>query len=485
MGLPPRWSASLLILSLLFLYYCSYHVQRNSQNDFIITKPPATPPQPLDDIDQFVATSLRVQVDDPFNISSITELCASSPWQPQIVLNLDDANGGIGNVRGNILDFVFFAIVTGSSIILPHFASRSTQDISSLWAGTNGFDTFFDTDTFVNTLSYACPRMKIYTTDDEVANLLAAGTVKLAARYAPPSFRTDIDPAATVDAGRGQFEGWLNEQPELLSAPSTSSKSYIVNLSRTLWDGPDTGQYPSLRHSFGRILQLRRDVRRLAAQIIHAMAVKFSLPIDPSSPLHPNAFFGAHLRTESDAAAAGWLSIPHANFSAQTSAYEAQAYAAGLKVLYVASGSQTELERFRGKAWRQYGMNVTWKHDLLGGEELRRLQKMTWDQQALVDYEVLMKASVFGGFVKSSFSWNIAVRRHEVMGGGGLGFRVEDPYSHLSVERDEAGRHRAGDSGDVVEDGTDWKGIAFDDGLSRVWGRDEWHELKIPKGMWP
>lgn len=28
-------------------------------------------------------------------------------------------------------------------------------------------------------------------------------------------------------------------------------------------------------------------------------------------------------------------------------------------------------------------------------------------------------------------------------------------------------------------------GVCFDDGVSRVVGRDEWHESRIPRGMWP
>ena len=42
-------------------------------------------------------------------------------WRFNPILNLDDANGGIGNIRGSILDFLFQAITTGSSIVLPTF----------------------------------------------------------------------------------------------------------------------------------------------------------------------------------------------------------------------------------------------------------------------------------------------------------------------------------------------------------------------------
>lgn len=51
---------------------------------------------------------------------------------------------------------------------------------------------------------------------------------------------------------------------------------------------------------------------------------------------------------------------------------------------------------------------------------------------ALVDMEVLLRSSVFGGIVQSSFSWQIAVRRHLLSGREGyLGgpHALEDEFS--------------------------------------------------------
>lgn len=49
---------------------------------------------------------------------------------------------------------------------------------------------------------------------------------------------------------------------------------------------------------------------------------------------------------------------------------------------------------------------------LLTGSELSILGNMTWDQQGLVDYEVLLKSLVFGGMDGSMLALNIGVRRH-------------------------------------------------------------------------
>lgn len=73
---------------------------------------------------------------------------------------------------------------------------------------------------------------------------------------------------------------------------------------------------------------------------------------------------------------------------------------------------------------------------------------------------MLQRSSAFGGVAKSSFSFGIETKRAQW--GEDMG-RVVDPFyaTHAEV------------------------GVAFDDGLSRILGRDGFHEARIPRGMWP
>jgi len=41
------------------------------------------------------------------------------------------------------------------------------------------------------------------------------------------------------------------------------------------------------------------------------------------------------------------------------------------------------------------------------------LERLRWDQRALVDYLVLLKAQDFAGVGHSSFSWQVVMTRHE------------------------------------------------------------------------
>jgi hypothetical protein len=413
------------------------------------------------DVASYAKTALGVQVDDPFNISAVAALCAEQKnWRPNLFITIDDANGGIGNVRSAMIDFLYFAMSAGTSIVAPPVQRRSDRDLSSLWNGKLPFDTFFDVENLVSVLNQACPQMVVYRTQEEFQGYTCPS------RFGPGSLRSDLpEEGLAPQAFFKRFEDFLVQQ----NIVDDSNKTLVL-FGRTLWDSIDTHTRPHLRRAIGRLVQLRPDVRRLAETIIANMGVQHNMPISPSSRIHKNAFMGAHLRTETDARNAHWLDRPEKAFEGQTDTYLSQALASGLQVIYAASGNETELENFAAKAREQYKFIVTWKQRLLNGRDLHELNSLMWDQQGLVDYEVMMKCSVFGGFVHSSFSWNIAMRRHESVGHA-VEVKRANPYwmRNFTEGVDLYGMER----------------VSYDDGLSRIWGRDEWAERKIIQGMWP
>ncbi|OCL12719.1 hypothetical protein AOQ84DRAFT_333785 [Glonium stellatum] len=297
-----------------------------------------------------------------------------------------------------------------------------------------------------------CPQMTILPSN--------AGLPQLDGVYGPISMRADLYPGETPARWARLLDEWCAERG---FDPATQTS---VNLFRCLWEFDLMAEAHQLRRSLGRTLQFRADVRRLAALTVYRLSQRFGLALDPRDRLHRGAFLGAHLRTSADAEKAGWLNDAAGSFDGQTDAQLALAAAANLSVVYVATGNAVDLARFAVKAWERGRVNVTSKAALLTGADLDELNALSWDQQALVDYEVLLKCSRFAGFTKSSYSWNIAIRRNLV---GQEWNRIEgvevkeDPYKVLQEEEE----------------------VAFDDGLSRLGGHDGWHEMKIPKGMWP
>jgi hypothetical protein len=110
--------------------------------------------------------------------------------------------------------------------------------------------------------------------------------------------------------------------------------------------------------------------------------------------------------------------------------------------------------------------------------ELKQLQNLSWDLQSLVDCEVLLRATNFGGTWESSFSWNVAMKRHVIVGRGtwkGLG---ERQARTLFRGRGEHAAHQSAAGGPLVDE------ESFHDALSTVFGsKDEAKMFEL--SMWP
>jgi hypothetical protein len=146
---------------------------------------------------------------------------------------------------------------------------------------------------------------------------------------------------------------------------------------------------------------------------------------------------------------------PYTRFESQAHSYLAQASSSNLQLLYAASGNISAIQDLDDEAIAK-NMAVTSKYDLLTGKDRDELDSLKWDQKALVDFLVLEKASNFAGVGHSSFSWNVALKRHELA-------------------------RRKGSLGDGHE-GQRWK--AWSDGLSTLYGVIEGY-IESSECMWP
>lgn len=103
-----------------------------------------------------------------------------------------------------------------------------------------------------------------------------------------------------------------------------------------------------------------------------------------------------HLRTEADVGEA-WGS-----YVAQTTAHLDMCKKLNLSLIYVATGNQKDIVRFANEA-QQVGLSVISKLDLLSSiEEQASFQasayeSLSWDQKAVLDFEILSRSSFFSG----------------------------------------------------------------------------------------
>lgn len=230
---------------------------------------------------------------------------------------------------------------------------------------------------------------------------------------------------------RDDLDWWLNNSyghhptPQL---PVVLAWRWAFFFSWPIWlDGPQ------FANTFGRLLKIRADITLLATQVITNLAAleKRVVPVAGSSPLMP--YVGVHLRAANDTLA-WWPSE-----ESQIADYMRHLTALGMrnKTIYLASGSRSAFDEFSKVAKVDLQSVCTSKSLLLHGTELTKLQALTWDQQALIDYLVLLKSNYFLGMAQSSFSQNLASRRHLLKNGTDTliwrGF--QDEFSYLYGHR--------------------------------------------------
>jgi hypothetical protein len=347
----------------------------------------------------------------PVESKAIRSVCDETVWNDGLVFTCDESIGGIGSVRNSILNCVRYTIAAGAAMVLPNIDLRDPKDISHIRTGEKrNMAYMFDVVHFVDSMSLSCPGLRIFQT------MMQVDDYKFDHKplpLSPESLADNIPKTGLVapETWRATFDKWLEQY-----STRTGIEPVIVSLSRSFVQYPIYSDGADFALEFGTILKFRSDIRVLATNTLIAMSKAFNIPMDLNLPIIPNAFFGCHLQTEKDPTEVGPRMAPRSDFSTyetQLSKYLEQVPRSNPAFIYLASGDAKEAARFTTDAAGLY-LNVTTKHSLLSksGEDLEILNKLTWDQQAMVDFLVLLKASDFAGVAKSTFAWNVALRRH-------------------------------------------------------------------------
>lgn len=310
-------------------------------------------------------------------------------------------------------------------MVLPQILKRDDKNIVKLFNGDRftgdirEFDYMFDSEHAVGSMEVACPQMTVYKTFAHLKERVEHPTSAI--EYIDPqNFADDfVDLSIIADPKkwRETFDNWLNTTIPFTPPDATPKWSAWIDINTPLLQFPQAYE-PNVSRSLGRVVQLTKETRRLAATVLWEISKKFNLTTDPSATGIPNnTYYGAHLRTAVDAQVAGFT--PYAQ---QTTFYLSRAHLANLTVIYATSDNPKDVSRFEAEAYDSHQIHVVSKNDLLTDpKDKKALKRLSWDQQALVDYEVLVKSIQFGGIHDSTFSAQVAVKRHTVSG-------VEDCY---------------------------------------------------------
>ncbi|EPE29609.1 hypothetical protein GLAREA_00769 [Glarea lozoyensis ATCC 20868] len=354
---------------------------------------------------------------------ALKEVCYETHWNKSLVFTCDESAGGIGSIRSSVLHCIRYAVAAGASLVLPSIVLRNASDISHISTGLKtDLEYMFDVPYFMHSVRLSCPglnileskaKIKDLNTEYDAISLLPDSVVNFTNPiHGQPKLEKVIgtsfhDPITW----RAEFYGWLRQ-----FYIKDRKGPVVVDLEISHLQYPVASDGEGFALDFGSLLRFRADVRGLATQVIQGLAEQYTPNINLTADYYPNAFFGVHLRTEKDAAELRLAQdSTFSSFETQSRLYLDQTPQSQPSVIYVSSGDLDEVAKFTLEATKNnntVNIPVVTKFDLLKGVALAELNALTWDQQAMVDFLVMLKASDFAGVGHSGFAWNIALKRH-------------------------------------------------------------------------
>jgi hypothetical protein len=358
----------------------------------------------------FISDFLEHEVDGDFDGSSIAELCGRKEWTPGLFLSCESPPAGLGNVKNAHLNCIRTAIEMGAELILPGIIKRDDRNIAWTTLNTKAaihgedMDYFFDMEHFNATMATYCPQLRLHRSINdlwEIPSLLQSTKFSL-----PEANITLVN--ATVIADPSSVQSKLKAFVNTKSPPHLRKNPVHFKLKLTYWTWPTQSDGTSFARHFGRILRIRPDARRTAASALFNLHKRYYLGIDPRLGLQNDSFVGVHLRTEVDTLRS---KTKFPTYEEQAAYYLDYAVQSKAPVVYLATGASGEnITSFIDRA-RDFDIAVVLKHDILDHADVKVLDKFTYDQKALVDYEIMLRAGQMTGISESSFAWNLAMRR--------------------------------------------------------------------------
>jgi len=360
----------------------------------------------------FIKDFLEHEIDGQFNGTAIANLCASKEWVPGLLMSCDEVAGGVGEVRNAHLHCIRFSIEAGAALILPRIISRSEDDIKAV-NGLTGvpLDYYFDVDHLHHVLATYCPQMKVYKSLDDLYDVPEALN---ALQFNIGDTNNDWvngTVMAAPERWHQSFHRFINGKVPI----KDRTNPFRVHLQRTQWTWQVAGDRHSVASSFGRMLRVRPDARRLAASALFTLRSRFRLNLDPRRRYHPESFVGIHLRTEEN------VDDKYPDYSSQAAHYLDYILESESEVAFLATGATKDNVTALVNRAKDFNITVVTKLDILDEEEQAVLGELTWDQRGLVDYEIMLRAGLMAGVSASAFAWDLAMRRSYALGKGPVG----------------------------------------------------------------
>ncbi|OBT49947.1 hypothetical protein VE04_09510, partial [Pseudogymnoascus sp. 24MN13] len=313
--------------------------------------------------------------------TALRDICDAVEWNNELIFTCDNNSGSVADVKNSILNCLRFTIAGGGRRVTPRIIVSNTSETSSVDSATQrtDFNSMFDLQHFLMSIHLSCPQLNTYK---------HVGAVPPRAwKHDPLSLRPEDLQSPFLSSGiprpgswGGEFHNWLDNQT---TTRDPAGGLTVVNLARSPPVYPVSSD-EELAHEFGMFLKVQPEARILATSIFHALIRKHNIDVADSSAIAKNAYVGAYLGSNDTAA--------DTNHPPTTLAQRIlnETLATDLKVLYLASTDPSSATKFK----------------LLPASDVAALQALSPEQQALIDYLVLGRASQFMSVGGDAFGWS-------------------------------------------------------------------------------
>ncbi|KAK9776749.1 hypothetical protein SCAR479_06487 [Seiridium cardinale] len=348
----------------------------------------------------------------PFIGWPLQRVCDETTWVEGLVYICDNNSGGVGNIRNYIQTCLRYAIEAGASgLVVPKIRKRSEKDLADLFTSYLPLSYMFDEQHFKKAFRTYCPQITLYDDVTDIPNLpLTKDNKPRIEEIAPKDYGNRKgcdwkDQNRHTDRFGDTFRFWVGNETNGIP-PSRAHPRLIRFRWGVLWDWQIWRDGPEFATTFGNVLKFNKDLLYLGKT-----ALKNMQAFAQNHGAQGGEFLGVHLRTENDAM--NFWPV----YDTQAQGFLRKAQEGNFRSGYLATGNLTEAKKFEKQALEVANMRVLTKRDLLTGKELDALNALTWDQQGLVDFIVLLGSTYFVGAMPSSFSVYMTIKRHLKTGG--------------------------------------------------------------------
>lgn len=281
----------------------------------------------------------------------------------------------------------------------------------------------FDSEYFYTTMAADCPQLRFVDENDPL--VFIPGKAK-AVNLNPKSLVATREDSVILEPAkwRPAFDKWLKLTAKLRGKAPTRLSPLRVSLTEGIqaswlleYDGRE------FKSDWGHTARPSLHIRELAARMLHNLYIKIGCRQDPAE-ISKNCFLGVHMETKTDSGGGGGAATAgHRDtaYETQLAQVREQLLAREIPVLYVATGASEDVARLRSdirdirfplNETHSTGVRVFYKTDIVGDDDLFLVDSLTWEQMAILDFDIMLRASLFVGIWRSSWTWMVALTRH-------------------------------------------------------------------------